>query len=92
MKVKGNRGGKLMQRAITNEDMRICPMCCKNIEKENLVTTSIDGLWLCSDSCIAKFLKEKKNWSPNAWNALCNMQILYECKRAEISTEKNSVK
>lgn len=81
-----------MQRLITNEDMRICPMCSKNIKKNNLVTRPIDGLWLCSDGCIDKFLKEKKKWTPNAWNALCNMQILYERKRADINTEKNSVK
>ena len=84
---KKNGEHTLTGRATVNENKGICTVCNKTIKNNNLRAKKIDGLWLCSDSCIDEFLKEKKNWTPKEWAALCSMQVLYEeRKRLEINT------
>ena len=79
-----------MERAIVDENIRICVVCRKNIKKDKLSARKIEGFWVCSSHCTNKFLKEKKMWTPKEWGELCKMQALYEeRKRAEITTAIN---
>lgn len=54
----------------------ICVICRKKIEEDKVTAEMVDGLWLCGDVCKDKFLNEKKKWTPNRWDELC--QLLYE--------------
>lgn len=54
----------------------ICVMCRKKVNDDTIAARKINGLWLCDNKCAAKFLKEKKKWTPEGWIELCH--LLYE--------------
>lgn len=80
------------EKAISSENIGVCPVCNKKIKSDNLIARKINGLWLCSINCIHKFLKEKKKWTPEEWEKLCNLQSQYEeRKRAESGNAKKEL-
>ncbi len=85
-RAKKNGNLPFVGKAVASESVGICPVCNKKIKNHDALARKIDGLWLCGISCVDRFLKEKKKWTPKDWDALCSMQALYEeRKRAEIS-------
>lgn len=71
---------------MADEIIGICVVCNQKII-EKAMAKRVDGLWLCSEDCISRFLKEKKKWSPENWGELCKLQALYEeRKRKEIES------
>ena len=69
--------------ALAGEITGICVVCNKRIKEENKAARQVDGLSVCGSVCISKFLKEKKKWTAENWDAICKMQVLYEERKRE---------
>lgn len=76
----------MKEKAIADEIVGICVVCNRKVNKNNKVTRKIDGLLVCCSGCVDKFIKEKKKWTSENWEAICRLQVLYE-ERKKIETK-----